>query len=71
MADAVSGQQAGLEEDRAGGLGLPGERRPEQADHALVPDDLRRDLGGLLRVALGVELLDLDLAARGSPRCAP
>src|SRR5690606_36424173 len=55
-------QQARLAEDVAGGRGLAGERWTEEAEHGRVADDLRRDLGRLLRVALGVELLDRHLA---------
>ena len=55
--------QTGLIEHRAGGLGLAGERRADQTDGVLVVDDLRGDGGGLLRVTLGVERLQLHLAA--------
>ena len=55
--------QAGLVEHPTGGLGLAGERRADQADGERVVDDLRCDRGRLLRITLGVEGLQLDLAA--------
>ena len=58
-----SGDQSGLVEDTAGGLRLTGERRADEADGVLIVDDLWRDRGRLLRVALGVERLQLNLAA--------
>ena len=58
------GDQAGLIEHGAGGLRLAGERRADEADRVLVVDDLRGDPGRLLRVTLGVERLQLHLAAR-------
>lgn len=55
-------EQARLVEDVAGRLGLARERGAEEAEDVRVADDLRCDLGGLLRVSLGVEGLEDDLA---------
>ena len=56
--------EAGLVEHVAGGVRFAGERGPDQADGERVVDDLGCDLGGLLRITLGVEGLQLYLAAR-------
>src|SRR4029077_18784504 len=57
------GDEARLIEHGAGGLGLTGERRADEADRVLVVDDLWGDRRGLLRITLGVERLQLHLAA--------
>src|SRR5690606_10743147 len=56
------GHQAGLREHLAGGRGLAGERRADDADDVVVAHDLAHQRGGLRRVALGVELLQGHLA---------
>jgi hypothetical protein len=47
-----------------GGLGLAGEGQTHDADDLRLVDDLSHDAGCLLGLAFGVELLQLDLAAR-------
>jgi hypothetical protein len=55
-------RETGLEEGLAGGQRLTGEARTDQAPDRVVVDDLRRKARSGVRAALGVELLQADLA---------
>ncbi len=62
VAAGVEGDEASLIEHGSGRLCLTGPGRADQSDDGRVVDDLRGDSGRLLRVALGVEGLELHLA---------